>query len=274
MYNPFHDIPSGPASERITNSTIKGEQKVFRYHVNNPLHHRFPLLKRLEETILWKFYNYIPVLDHVPQRAHLFFGSLYLAILTGVFVFMFIRGYLSGRSQYYLSPLTSDSASTNCELIPATNTGTFYGTVTGHWQGKLLSLYFSVHCLTSLVFLIAGTYGFSFSEAAYVLTVSSFSADYAYYANTFTSIYAALAFIGLKAKNQDLGRNSLYWMSTTFSADATNAQRVNLVGNPNQVFNREYHRASLGGVNKTCNILSETKFDTNTAVLTASFQVS
>ncbi len=111
-----------------------------------------------------------------------------------------------------------------------------------------------------------GYVGFTYAEAAYRLTLSSFGADLAYYDTTFRFIGEALTVIGGMAKYMDLGKNIMFWMGVSFSTDATNSQRLNLVGTPAQVLNRQFHRASLGAFNESCMAASTTYFDTNSAL--------
>ncbi len=135
MYNPFHNIPPGPGEVAQLDGSGKRKAKA-RYHKNNPLQHRFPMLRRIQEAFLFKFYQAVPILDHIPTRAHIFFGLFYIGILFGVFIYLFVRGYNDAKDSYYLSPLEGDSPSENCQLIPATNTGQYYATTTGHWEGE------------------------------------------------------------------------------------------------------------------------------------------
>ncbi len=119
-----------------------------------------------------------------------------------------------------------------------------------------------------------GYAGFTYAEAAYRLTLSSFGENLAYYDRTFSVIYDALAVIGGMAKYMDLGKNIMFWMGVSFSTDATNSQRLNLVGTPAQVMNRQFHRASLGAFNESCMAASTTYFDSNSAVLNIDFDIS
>ncbi len=109
-----------------------------RYHANNPLYHRFPMLRRIQEAFLWKFYQRLPILDHIPTRGHVGFGLLYIAILLAIFIYLFINGYNNAKDGYFLSPLEGNTADENCQMIAARNTGVFYGTTTGHWESKQL----------------------------------------------------------------------------------------------------------------------------------------
>ena len=66
------------------------------------------------------------------------------------------------------------------------------------------------------VCLYLGQTGYVNSNAAYVLTISSFSASPEYYAVTFQGVFSLVALIGEYSATQDLGKNLLIWMATTF----------------------------------------------------------
>jgi hypothetical protein len=132
MQNPFHSLPACVESDSTTNGKNNRNR---RYHVNNPLFHKFPTFRRMQERFLWKFYARSSFLDHIPRSIHILFVSLYLLIMALLFAYFFGFGYFASVNESFLSPLNNQMASKNCELIPAVNTGQYYATMDGYWQG-------------------------------------------------------------------------------------------------------------------------------------------
>jgi hypothetical protein len=64
--------------------------------------------------------------------------------------------------------------------------------------------------------LSTGQTGFVKSNAAYVLTISSFSASPEYYSETFHGVFYLVELLGQYSVYRDLSKNLLTWMATTF----------------------------------------------------------
>jgi hypothetical protein len=191
-------------------------------------------------------------LKDLPKRYMYPFGGLLILSLFGVFVALFISGYNTNLNQVFLSPLiNSYTPSSYCETISVANTGTFLGTQDGYWEGQA---------------------GFSYSNAAYKVSVTGFTVSYDTYKKNMTGIYNDLVGIGKLATTQDLGVNILYWLAYTVSPTVENlAQSFSLVGQPEVVFNREEIVGTISSYKGPCNASSYSGFDGSTGKLITRF---
>eukprot|EP01038_Epipyxis_sp_PR26KG_P014090 gene14090-18909_t len=170
----------------------------------------------------------------------LFFPTAFVIqfiVLTYV-IQSFINGYLSNINALFLSPSTSTSK--YCNPIELSNTGQYLATQSGQWQSSS---------------------GFSYSLAAYQLTISNFQISTSEFPSTMSSIGYSFAVVGNLTLNQDLSINLLYWTSYVIVAPGANvgeyiaSQRFNLVGNGHGI----------------CNVSAESSFDTSSGILSVSY---
>ena len=199
------------------------------------------------------FMDYLPSDDIKAMSPEYMYplGVLVFISLIGIFLAVFITGFNSSINEEFLSPSDGKTASRNCISIPAINTGTYLATQQGFWQGQV---------------------GFEYDEASYQLTVIStaFSSDeYAYLMN---SIYDNLQFVKNISVNYDLASNLIYWMSAVFIPYVGNtAQRINFMGTPLVVLDRQKTDGSISSVLGDCNATSTASFNSENGLLTVSY---
>ena len=178
-------------------------------------------------------------------------GLLALLGLLGIFIAIFLNGFLQSKNTLFLSPSTSDTAMKNCIIIPTINTGDYLATIGGIWQGAS---------------------GFVYAEASYVFSVTSLSIDPDTYAYIMEDGYRGLALIASEAEVSDLGSNLLTWMSGVYLPILDNpAQRLSFVGSALIVFNRQKIVGTMSNVNGSCNATSTAIFDSSSGILSLQY---
>eukprot|EP01038_Epipyxis_sp_PR26KG_P011585 gene11585-15517_t len=174
-------------------------------------------------------------------------------IVLSYVIQVFVTGYYSSVNQQYLSPVVNSG---DCTPVPVANSGFYLATVNGSWQGSL---------------------GFSFSLAAYQLTISNFATSQSFYQNQMNIIYYSLKFLANNVTiYQDLAQNLIYWTNVVYVASIGNvyqaSQRFSLTGTPLAILNRQYTYGSVGNINGVCDAKSETNNDPTNGVLTLSYE--
>eukprot|EP01038_Epipyxis_sp_PR26KG_P013837 gene13837-18558_t len=165
----------------------------------------------------------------------------------------FITGYFTNINTQFLSPSTSTSK--YCNPVPLSNTGQYLATQSGQWQGAT---------------------DFSYSLAAYQLTLNNYETTAGNLAGSLLSIGFTLSFFGNLSTTQDLSLNLLYWTSfviaeEALSGEVTTSNRFNMVGTPLSILNRQYTFGMVGNRYGLCNASSVASFDTNSGILSVSF---
>ena len=210
------------------------------------------------DTVSENFIDFIPS-DDIKQLPPVYMypmGTVLFSILLAVFLAVFITGYESGISQTFLSPIAAPGydADKYCETIPIYNSGVYLATETGYWEGQE---------------------NFEYSQAAYILTITSFSAAYSEYQNLMDLIYTNLVTYGSKAAASDLATNLVYWMSLKFVPPGGNtADSFGMGGTPLTIFDRQKTTGTASNVKGDCNATSVASFDPSTGRLTMSYVYS
>lgn len=191
-------------------------------------------------------------IKQMPPNYMYSFGGILVVMLMGIFVGLFVNGYISSASRKFLAPLIDTiTPSSNCQTISVANTGQYRASTSGIWEGQD---------------------NFVYSEAVYMIQVTNFEVDYVEYQSIMGSVYESLQSVGQVAKNQSLQINMLYWLTYSAYGGTNNAaQRFELMGNPLVVFNRQQIVGYLGGVNGTCQMTSSNVFDSSNGLLITNF---
>lgn len=180
----------------------------------------------------------------IPSNWQLSIGLLNAVLITVVFFSLFLTSYYQTVKTVYLSPASGSTADQNCELIPQSNTGTFLATKEGIWQSSS---------------------EFSFVDAAYSISLTGLTITLDEYQTNFEYVYVALINLGNVMIVQNLAHNLLIWMTVSFVQGAS--QRFTMTGTPLNVFNRQFHDASMGSVNGVCAANSLTTFDISSGLV-------
>jgi hypothetical protein len=188
----------------------------------------------------------IPFIRDVPLDYFLVISSIILFLFLAVFITVFTLGYYDTLDTIYLSPSDQVVNEKYCELVPTTNTGTFYATKSGYGQN-------SEYC--------------QYSNASFVSYIAGLSLSQEEYSDLLMDVYESLATIGRQALFQDLATNLVNWMAVSFYVPEQSSQRFYLIGDPTVVFTRRHHRGWIGSVNGTCNVSSITTYDRTTGTL-------
>jgi hypothetical protein len=182
----------------------------------------------------------IPV--HIPTHLHWFIFAFYLLVLITSFISLFITGYRESVGKAYLAPLSDGftSANTGCSLNHQVNTGKYFATAVGTWEGSKY---------------------FNYSQAVYRLSLTSYAASQTEYEYFMMTIYQQITKTGAIMEQSDLGKNLVYWMTVVLVNEDSNAQTMTLVGDPLIVFDRQYFTGSLSTISGTCIANNITEFD-------------
>jgi hypothetical protein len=174
-------------------------------------------------------------------------GIIAFVCLVGIFLAVFLNGFITSSKTSFLSPSTSDVPMKNCRTISTINTGSYLATESGVWEGAD---------------------GFQYSQAAYELTLTSMSIDHDTYVYVMNSAYNSLLGVKNLSYSFDLASNLVYWMSGTFLPFSQNvAQRFFFVGSPLVVFDRQKTTGTIANVHGHCNATSKAVFDANSGKL-------
>jgi len=222
--------------------------------------HRLTLLsikaRKLVDFALQKldsiFIKNIPSDDikNLPRNYAYVFGTALFAVTLGVFLSLFVTGYMNEVGKTYLSAVV-DSESDNCDPISVTNTGQYLASSGGDWEGQN---------------------GFSYSSAIYAITISGYTTSIANYQSVMTQLYYDLLAIGEINMKQDLATNLLYWFCfSALPVAGNNVQRFNLVGDPVVVFNREHIGGIISNEQGDCNITNSAYLDVAQNALTIQY---
>ena len=196
------------------------------------------------------FLNAIPSPDikDMPVKYTYCLGFLLFFLLFCIFVVLFLTSYASNIDTQFLSPLSGTVASDYCETISTSSTGNFLATKSGLWQGAN---------------------NFQYAEAAYEISLTSYSTSVDEYESVMDSLYTQLVAAGNFTAQHDLTYNLLYWSSFTAVPDLTNpANRFTLVGDPSIIFNRQVITGTISSYIGDCNVSSVSNFDAGKSYLT------
>lgn len=192
-------------------------------------------------------------IKQMPPKYMYGFGTILIVCLLGIFLALFIDGFITARNQSFLAPLVDlNNPDPNCETIQLSNTGQYLATPSGVWEGQD---------------------GFIYSEATFEATVTNFDMSSDEFTSVMVELYTILQQVGNVTSNFDLGTNLLYWMSFTAEPQEKNAaQRFYLIGDPMVIFDRQQVIGYVSSINGTCNATSMSQFDLSRAYLETTFQ--
>jgi hypothetical protein len=169
-----------------------------------------------------------------PPNFMFYTGSFLLFIIGIFFCANFVYLFTTNIGTVFLSPTNGGDSTSNCISIPSSNTGTFFATHNGTW---------------------AGDDDFSYSEATYLLTLTSLEVTQNQYDHSMSMIYGSLNGIGTSGEKHDLAYNLMTWFSfTALPNEAIQANRLNLIGDPAYTFNRQNIYGAISSVAGDCNL--------------------
>lgn len=189
-------------------------------------------------------------IKQMPEQYMLVFGIAIQSVLTALFLYLVITGFLSTSSQKYLAP--SESAPRSCAEVLNTISGTYIADRKGRWEGQN---------------------NFSYSLGVYSFSAAGLALTYNQYVFYLTMLYSDLLYHGEIAMNNSLPYNILIWTSYVIQLNPNNnGQRVTMEASPLVIFDRDYNYVSFVGQNGICNAKSSSSFDVNSGIFTAIFQ--
>jgi hypothetical protein len=195
-------------------------------------------LTKAQEMLL----NIFPHLRDMKSEFIIPTGCTILLLLAAIFILIFSSGYNTTRQTKFLTPVSEVRESENCDSVSISNTGQFMATQGGLWEGST---------------------GFQYSSAAYILKCTNFVTSAEEYASLMWSVFFQLQNVGKQLTINNLGINLLYWMTLAFTTDYGNVQRIDMVGDPGTVFDRENTAGMISSIYGDCNATAISSFDSS-----------
>ena len=136
------------------------------------------------------------------DHCYLLFNQVYfvgfLAHATTIIVFLFLvfKNYYNNLTSYVFVPTESDQPGMVCNNIASPISKPYYIDRFGYYSGEN---------------------NFQYSEAPFYFEFNNYICSFEYYQNQIRALQAEVDKIGLKASNQTLATNLLYWMGTIFA---------------------------------------------------------
>lgn len=199
------------------------------------------------------FIRFLPSdeLKLIPQSFMYPIGFFILFASMGLFLGFLVYGYDSVINTTYLAPLNGETSDKYCSTVEVANTGDFLATQSGLWEGAS---------------------GFVYSESAYWLSVTSWTASYAEYQRLMALAYITLVEAGQYLTKHDLSVSLMFWMSFAFVPSTNDVtQRLALYGTPLVIFDRQKQAATISNVYGDCNASSTAAFNPSTGLMTLEY---
>eukprot|EP01031_Cornospumella_fuschlensis_P038071 gene38071-46256_t len=137
-------------------------------------------------------FDFFPTSQDFPPILRNPMGIVYLICIWILMLVFFINGYNQGRSRVFLAP--NESAEGQCTVVPVDITGKFLSSNNGYWEDDPR---------------------FSYSKAAYSVTLAGYSVTNSEYEDMVAGIQRQMADLGAVAATKDLAYNALLWMTAT-----------------------------------------------------------
>lgn len=195
-----------------------------------------------------------------------YFGTVAYCATIALFVYFTFSSYSATVNRQYITVEKNDGGDT-CNTVPIAVTGTYYADYSGNWEGSP---------------------EFVYSYAPYEVVFSNFQVNSkAQYREMIQSFEANLNEAGEKAKTQNLALNLIFWMNYIdfyFVADPTlqnftstgrgQLQYLDMMGDPNQVFDLSYIQGHVMSRAGYCPETSYASFDMANVDISASLNFS
>lgn len=182
-------------------------------------------------------------------------GGFLVAAMIAVFVYAFVEGYLQTVRQQYLAPAAGNSASSLCDEVLVTNSGTFQISSGGYWEGDE---------------------GFTYADAKYTMVVQNLEISEAGYSQLLRSFEMRLLYGDQQSTYLDTAQQLVIWMSAVLHpSDASLASSVHFYMNaaPGVIFDRQRVVATLANADHVCSAQGKAVFDRANANLVVTYDV-